>query len=106
MKTNLKSLPLFASAVLAGLALTACSTNAPFFLSNASEGGSANAGGEAPTVQIITEKLIKEQKSQRELQVGQELDNLVGTPRPYTIGAGDIILVVIWGHPELVAGAS
>lgn len=75
-------------------------------LSNTGQGGSDRADGDAPKVQLITEKLVREQKAQRELQVGQELDNLIAPIQPYTIGPGDIILVVIWGHPELVAGAT
>jgi len=75
-------------------------------LSSGGEAGSGQADGEPAVVQPITEKLIQEQKTQRDLQVGQELDNLIATPQPYLIGPGDIILVVIWGHPELVAGTA
>lgn len=101
MKRRPKTVSQHASLCLATVALAACSTNAPFMVSNGSQ-----ADGDAPVVQIITEKLIQEQKIQRELQIGQELDNLIAAPQPYTIGPGDIILVVIWGHPELVAGAT
>ena len=101
MNMSLKSALRCASLWLATLTLVACSTNAPYMISNTGQ-----ADGEAPTVQNITEKLIREQKLQRDQQVGQELDNLIAVPRPYTIGPGDIILVVIWGHPELVAGTS
>ncbi len=106
MKIGPKSALQYASLWLTALTLTACSTNAPYMISNSGQAGSGLGNGETPVVQAITEKLIREQKTQREQQVGQELDNLVGVPRPYMIGPGDIILVVIWGHPELVAGTA
>ena len=85
--------------------LAACSTNPTYLFSRESQPGSAKDDDSSPVVQTITEKLVKEQRELRERQVGQELDNLVASPQPYTIGSGDILLVVIWGHPELVAGA-
>lgn len=102
LKTVLQSLSLYVVA----FTLAACSTNAPYMFSNGGQAGSGHAEAEPPVVQAITEKLIQEQKAQRELQVGQELDNLIAVPQPYTIGPGDIILVVVWGHPELVAGTA
>ena len=106
MKAGLKTVLQFASMWLVALTLAACSTNTSFMHANAGQAESGKTGSEDPVVQPITEKLIREQKAQREQQVGQELDNLIGSPRPYTIGPGDIVLVVIWGHPELVAGGS
>lgn len=106
MKTSLKTVLQCLSLCFSAFALAACSTNAPYMLSSGGEAGSGQADGEPAVVQPITEKLIQEQKTQRDLQVGQELDNLIATPQPYLIGPGDIILVVIWGHPELVAGTA
>ena len=66
----------------------------------------STTGVDAPPpglVQSITPQLI--QAMQRDVVASAQLDDvkpLFATPKPYTLGAGDVVHITVWGRPELV----
>jgi polysaccharide export outer membrane protein len=63
------------------------------------------SGGEAnqtvPVVKTITPELIKSQKESYSKQNNNNIAHLKEKSSSYLIGSGDILAIVIWGHPEL-----
>lgn len=53
-------------------------------------------------VRPITPQLARDAMRARDQPIPDNILKLVGTAKPYEIGPGDILSIVIWDHPELV----
>jgi polysaccharide export outer membrane protein len=72
--------------------------------------GNAPAGDEPavqqPDVQLITASLIARERVVRAQSARQDLAGLTGKAKPYVIGNGDLVSVLVWNHPELNIAAA
>lgn len=110
MKMNIfRLLPL-----LVVLVLTGCAYAPGFYTGNnttlagpewaANSTKQSNAQGDEPplgTLISITPELLRQQRANRKNEISAEVKQLFGAPKPYVIGSGDILNIVVWDHPEL-----
>ena len=79
--------------------------------SNSSAAQSGEAGHTPPpgALLVITPQLINQQRALQKTALGADVQGLFAEAKPYGIGPGDVINIVVWNHPELVlapAGAT
>ena len=87
------------------LVLGACANLEPGMRLNAQVAPQA-AQQPAPTILPITPSLLQSQKTAKAQQPLPPIDLLVGPVRPYVIGNGDLLSILVWDHPELNIAAA
>ena len=50
----------------------------------------------------ITPELIRQQRASQPADIAPDVKRLFGAAKPYQIGPGDVLNIVVWDHPELV----
>lgn len=113
MKRFLLHVAVFAST---SLLLQACAPLAPGFSSASNDGAQAVSPSGFSTPDIdppppgavteITPALLRAQRAAVSKTLSPDVMALVGQPQPYRIGAGDVVGIVVYDHPEIVFNAT
>lgn len=86
----------FAPGMYVGKAKTSSSAN--WFSSDADTSADAPPPGQ---VIAITPTLIRQMRTQKSTDISPDVKKLFDFAKPYQIGPGDVLNIVVWDHPEL-----
>lgn len=90
-------LPLLAVIVLGG-----CAYSPGFYTGDSLKADANNPDAVPPgALHSITPELLSQQRASRKDDIPADVKQLFGSAKPYTIGSGDILNIVVWDHPQL-----
>jgi len=73
----------------------------PWSITQARSGAAAQEAPPPGSLTPITPELIRQQRASRSTDIAPDVKKLFDLPKPYLIGAGDVLNIVVWDHPEL-----
>ncbi len=96
------------AAIGVALLLSACSMSPGIYMGKPGDVATALENSAPPgALTPITPELINQQQSAESTVVKADVKRLFGVSSAYRIGAGDVLNVIVWAHPELaLTGAS
>lgn len=89
--------------VMAAIALSACSMSPGMYMGSPQRVSKDLKESNAPpgALTTITPELIKAENASSQAPVPQDVRDLFRSAGAYRVGPGDILNIVVWGHPEL-----
>ena len=101
-------LPRSSSRLLASLAavmvLSGCALAPGMYVGSSMQKDADASAQDAPPpgrLTAITPDLIRQQRTDANVDISPGVKQLFDQPKPYVIGPGDVLHIVVWDHPEL-----
>jgi len=98
-----------AAATAITVALGGCAFAPGMYIGSAIQKEASASAQDAPPagrLTAITPDLIRQQRAEANATIGKDVQQLFDLPKSYRIGAGDVLNIIVWNHPELAIPAA